>query len=164
MSISPISERAEFDSPGVVIIPPIVFYACLIIGSTLEFIAPSAVPLIPRLIRIVLGIALGVSGFAFMIIAHEKFKHLGTNVHTNLPASTFVVQGAYRLSRNPMYVGGSFFFLGIGLAVGSLWILAAFIPLGLYLSLFVIPREEMYMERRFGEEYRAYRRQVRRWL
>ena len=164
MSTSSISERAGHDSPGVTIIPPMVFYTCLTIGGTLEYMIPSTFPMIPKLVRIILGIALGGSGFAFMMIAHEKFKNLGTNVHTNLPATTFVVQGAYRLSRNPMYVGGSFFFLGIGLTVGSMWILAAYIPLGLYLSLFVIPREEIYMERTFGEDYRAYCRNVRRWL
>lgn len=63
-----------------------------------------------------------------------------------------------------MYVGGSVFFLGIGLAVGSLWLLAAYLPLGLYLSFYVIPREEAYMERIFGDEYRDYRRRIRRWL
>jgi protein-S-isoprenylcysteine O-methyltransferase Ste14 len=35
---------------------------------------------------------------------------------------------------------------------------------GLYLSLYVIPCEEAYMERVFGEEYSAYCRRVRRWL
>jgi protein-S-isoprenylcysteine O-methyltransferase Ste14 len=60
-----------------------------------------------------------------MVIAHEKFKSLGTNVPTNLPATIFVIQGSYRFSRNPMYIGGSAFFLGIGLMVGSLWMLAA---------------------------------------
>jgi protein-S-isoprenylcysteine O-methyltransferase Ste14 len=63
-----------------------------------------------------------------------------------------------------MYVGGSAFFLGIGLLVGSLWMLAAYLPLGLYLWLYLIPREEAYMERVFGDEYRTYCRRVRRWL
>jgi protein-S-isoprenylcysteine O-methyltransferase Ste14 len=28
----------------------------------------------------------------------------------------------------------------------------------------IIPREEAYLERRFGENYRAYRRKTRRWI
>ena len=99
-----------------------------------------------------------------MVVAHETFKRIDTNVPTNLPATTFVMQGAYRFSRNPMYVGGSAFFMGIGLMVGSLWMMAAYIPLGIYLSLYVIPREEAYMERTFGDEYKAYRSRVPRWL
>lgn len=72
-------------------------------------------------------------------LAHEKFKKTGANVPTNLPATTFIVQGAYRFSRNPMYVGGSAFLLGIGIMAGSWWLLVAYIPLGLYLAFYVIP-------------------------
>ena len=144
--------------------PPTVFYACLILGGLLEFLFPSDIPVLSRSAWIALGLGLGGAGFAFMGIAHEKFKKTGTNIPTNLPATTFVVQGAYRFSRNPMYVGGSAFFLGIGLIVGSLWMLAAYFPLGLYLWLYAIPREEAYMERAYGDEYRKYCRSVRRWL
>ncbi len=42
--------------------------------------------------------------------------------------------------------------------------LAAYLPLGLYLSRYVIPREEAYMQRKYGEAYRDYSRQVRRWV
>lgn len=164
MIFATVAERVEQDSPGVNIMPPMVFYACLILGGVLEFLFPQDFPLLSRPIRMLLGLGLGGSGFAFMAVAHETFKRIDTNVPTNLPAITFVMQGAYRFSRNPMYVGGSAFFMGIGLMVGSLWMMAAYIPLGIYLSLYVIPREEAYMERTFGDEYKAYRSRVRRWL
>ena len=83
---------------------------------------------------------------------------------TNLPATRFVARGAYAISRNPMYVGGSAFFLGIGFTAGSLWLLTAYLPLGLYLRLYVVPREEAYLEQTFGDDYRAYCAKVRRWL
>ena len=158
------SFSAGTDSPGVSLMPPTVFYACLILGSVLELFLPQAIPLLALPVRLGLGIVVGGIGFAVMMIAHGTFERLGTNVPTNRPATQFVVQGAYRFSRNPMYAGGSAFFLGIGLTAGSLWLLAAYIPLGLYLSLYVIPREEAYLERAFGDEYRAYRRNVRRWF
>ena len=164
MTLATTSDRVEHDSPGVNIMPPTVFYACLILGGVLEFLFPHDFPILSKPMCLVLGIGLGGAGFVFMVIAHEKFKSLGTNVPTNLPATTFVLQGAYRFSRNPMYTGGSAFFLGIGLLVGSLWMLAAYLPLGLYLWLYLIPREEAYMERVFGDEYRTYCRRVRRWL
>ena len=164
MTLATTSDRVEHDSPGVNIMPPTVFYACLMLGGVLEFLFPHDFSILSKPVRLVLGIGLGGAGFVFMVIAHEKFKSIGTNVPTNLPATTFVLQGAYRFSRNPMYVGGSAFFLGIGLMVGSLWMLAAYLLLGLYLWLYVIPREEAYMERVFGDEYRTYCRRVRRWL
>ncbi|MDY6950866.1 MAG: isoprenylcysteine carboxylmethyltransferase family protein [Thermodesulfobacteriota bacterium] len=152
------------DSPGVNLMPPTVFYTCLIVGGACEFLCPQAFPLFARIVRIVLGLVLAGVGFAFMALAHEQFKRLGTNVPTNRPANTLVTHGAYRFSRNPMYVGGSAFFLGIGLAVGSLWMLAAYLPLACYLSLWVIPREEDYMERTYGDQYRKYSAKVRRWV
>ena len=164
MAIVTTVDKFEHDSPGVNIMPPTVFLACLILGGILEFWLPHDFPVLSRPLRIVLGLCIGSVGFAFMMVAHEKFKSIGTNIPTNLPATTFVAQGAYRFSRNPMYAGGSVFFLGIGLAIGSLWMLAAYIPLGLYLALYVIPREEAYMERVFGDEYRTYCKRVRRWL
>ena len=158
------ANKVEHDSPGVDIMPPTVFFFCLTLGGVLEFLIPLEFPMLSTLSRIVLGIGFGGAGFVFMTVANEMFKRTGTNVPTNQPATSFVAQGAYRYSRNPMYVGGSFFFLGIGLAAGSLWILVAYLPLFLYLALYVIPREEAYMEREFGEEYKAYCRSVRRWI
>lgn len=76
-----------------------------------------------------------------MGLANQTFKRLGTNVPTFLPATMMVCSGLYRVSRNPMYLGGSVFFLGIAITADSLWLLAAYIPLGLFISLFVIPRE-----------------------
>ena len=164
MTLTATADSLRSDSPGVNIMPPAVFYACLIAGGVLEFVLPTNFPVFSKWARIILGLTIGSAGLAFMGIAHEKFKRIGTNVPTNQSATAFVVQGAYRFSRNPMYVGGSAFFLGIGLVVGSLWMLAAYLPLGLYLALYVVPREEAYMERIFGDEYKTYCRSVRRWL
>jgi hypothetical protein len=51
-----------------------------------------------------------------------------------------------------------------GLIAGSLWILVLYLPLAFYLAWYVIPREEAYMEREFGNDHRQYRQSVRRWL
>ena len=32
------------------------------------------------------------------------------------------------------------------------------------IQLYVIPREERYLEGKFGDSYRAYRKRVRRWV
>ncbi|MCP4709983.1 MAG: isoprenylcysteine carboxylmethyltransferase family protein [Planctomycetes bacterium] len=157
-------DNVKHDSPGVNIAPPAMFLACLILGGVLEFLFPHSFPILTITIRIVAGLVIGGAGFAIMGIAHGRFQRIGTNVPTNQPATTLVISGAYRFSRNPMYLGGSVFFLGIGLIAGSLWMLASYLPLGFYLVLYVIPHEEAYMERVFGEDYRAYCRHVRRWL
>jgi protein-S-isoprenylcysteine O-methyltransferase Ste14 len=154
----------EQDSPDVNLMPPRVFVICLLSGGFMEMIFPTHLPWLRQSLWMVLGFVVGTAGFAFMMLAHEKFKKAGTNVPTNLPATTFIAQGAYRYSRNPMYVGGSAWFLGMGLLVGSVWMIITYLPLGLYLSFFVIPREEAYMERTFGHAYKNYCQRVGRWL
>ncbi|CCK81331.1 methyltransferase family protein [Desulfobacula toluolica] len=158
------SKTLNEDSPNVNLMPPTVFFICLLAGGVLEFIYPHNIDILSASANLMTGIFIGIGGFIFMYIGHEKFKKTGTNVSTNLPATELVVQGTYRFTRNPMYLGGSIFFIGIGLAAGSLWILAAYLPLFLYLSYYVIPHEEAYMERTFGEEYIQYCRKVRRWI
>ena len=157
-------DKLVHDSPGVNLMPPVVFWACLVCGGILEFLFPQEFPLVPAPVRLAGGLIIGAAGFAFMAAAHESFKRSGTSVPPNQPAGVFVDKGPYRFSRHPMYAGGSAFFLGIGLAAGSLWLLALYLPLALYLALYVIPREEAYMNRAFGSHYRQYRREVRRWL
>lgn len=119
------------DSPGVNLMPPTVFYACLACGGILEFLFPQNLPIFSVPVRITLGLVIALAGFVFMVVAHEIFKRSGTAVSTNQPAAVFVIRGPYRFSRNPMYVGGSAFFLGMGLTVGSLWMLVLYLPLAL---------------------------------
>lgn len=164
MNTTTMNNKAGQDSPGVTLMPPTIFYACLILGGVLEFFLPTTWPPLSGTGHLVLGLLLAGSGFAFMMAAHKKFEATGTNVKTNLPATVFITRGVFRYSRNPMYVGGGGFFLGIGLAVGSLWMLAAFIPLGMYLALYVVPREEAYMERAYAQDFADYCNKVRRWL
>ena len=163
MNNTTVSESLN-DSPGVLIAPPVIFYLCLGLGGVLELIHPSPVGFEGPLLRVFAGLIVSGAGFAFMMWAHEQFRKSGANVRTNLPAPVFVTKGAYGVSRNPMYVGGAFFFAGLGLALGSFWMLASFLPLALYVRLYVIPKEEAYMERTYPDEYRSYRRKVRRWL
>lgn len=80
------------------------------------------------------------------------------------PASAFVVAGTYRLSRNPMYLGMTCLVSGLGLLVERLGVVLAALLAALLVDRFVIPREEAYLERRFGASYLEYRRRVRRWI
>jgi len=63
-----------------------------------------------------------------------------------------------------MYVSVLVQFLGLAFAVNTVWLLALLPVLFLYLQLWVIRREEDYLERKFSEEYRSYTSSVRRWI
>src|SRR5690349_24996867 len=110
------------------------------------------------------GVAL--FGLAVSIAGVVSFKRARTTVSPLKPesASSLVVSGVYRVSRNPMYVGMALLLLGWAVWLVNLMafvILPAFV---LYISRFQIRPEEAAMTTLFGEEYEAYRSRVRRWL
>ena len=76
---------------------------------------------------------------------------------------TLVVGGINRFSRNPVYLGVMLFLIGGLLAVpGPLTAVAVIVSfVGLTI---IIRQEERYLRRRFGAEYDAYERRVRRWI
>ena len=63
-----------------------------------------------------------------------------------------------------MYVSLTLLFGGIAMLANSGWLALLVLPFLAVLRVGVIAREERYLERKFGEPYRAYRARVRRWL
>jgi len=154
----------ETDSAGVKVMPPSVFLSCLLSGICLEIIFSWPLVLGNWLIMSIVGTAITSAGLYFMMWGHGRFQALGVNVPTNMPVSRLVTDGAHKYSRNPMYVGFISILIGFGLAAGSIWIFVAALPMALYLAFYVVPREEAYLTRTFGEKYETYRKSVRRWL
>lgn len=80
------------------------------------------------------------------------------------PQKKLITTGPYRISRNPLYLGGNvFIFVGAALVLGSPTALAL-IALHLPLVDLFIRREERQLERTFGEEWVQYKDHVRRWV
>ena len=75
-----------------------------------------------------------------------------------------VTGGPYQVSRNPMYVAGLSAWLGWTVFYGSPAVLVGLALLWTLFTVRVIPYEERQLEGLFGDEYRAYKRSVRRWL
>jgi len=75
-----------------------------------------------------------------------------------------ITTGPYALSRNPMYVAWTKLQLGVSFVVNTAWPVVFLIGAILYTHFFVVPREERDLERRFENEYRRYRKDVRRYL
>lgn len=79
-------------------------------------------------------------------------------------ASNLVTSGIYRLTRNPMYLGMALVLVAGIIKFASL---LGFITLPLfiwYMTRFQIKPEERIVAKLFGQEYLAYKQQVRRWL
>lgn len=150
------------DHPGVIAKPPKIYLASIVAGAALEWIRP--LPFAPPGSEPWLGLALLAAGIGLMAWAMRQFAQAKTNVPTDLPATTIVTSGPYRWSRNPIYVSLTLIHLGIACWVNGGWLLVS-LALTLVVMVYgVIRREERYLEAKFGETYRAYRKEVRRWL
>jgi protein-S-isoprenylcysteine O-methyltransferase Ste14 len=107
---------------------------------------------------------LAAGGFFIIAIGTRLFAAAGTNVPPTLPTTALVVDGIYRRTRNPLYLGLTLVYLGLGVAAGSLWAIGLVVPLLWVINVGVVKREERYLERTFGDAYRAYKARVRRWI
>jgi len=141
--------------------PPLIYLVPLALGLLLHRRYPFELP--GRKVTMVVGLACMLAA-AIVLPALLSFRRAATRPEPWRPATALVTDGPYRFSRNPMYLGFTLLYLGIALLFGSLWPFL-FLPLVLSVMHFgVIVREEAYLERRFGDAYREYRRRVNRWL
>jgi protein-S-isoprenylcysteine O-methyltransferase Ste14 len=152
------------DVAGVIALPPLIFLGFLATATILEAILPLPIPVAHSLARYVPGAMLAAGGFVMITIGTRLFAAAGTNVPPTLPTTALVVDGIYRRSRNPLYLGLILVYLGLGVAAGSLWAIGLLVPLLWVINVGVVKREERYLERKFGEAYRAYKARVRRWI
>ncbi len=80
------------------------------------------------------------------------------------PPRELVVRGLYRYVRNPMYLSVTTIILGELLLTRSQGLLLYWVIWFVAVNLFIIGYEEPTLQRRFGESYERYRKQVGRWL
>jgi protein-S-isoprenylcysteine O-methyltransferase Ste14 len=154
------------ESSGVIAPPPLIYAAGIVLGLALNWLAP--LPLWPggagRALRWTAGGALFAVAALLAAWAMLRFARAGTPVPTWRPTKALVVEGPYRLTRNPIYVALGLVQAALGLSLDNAWILAALVAVLAVINFGVVAREEAYLERRFGEDYRRYRAEVRRWL
>jgi protein-S-isoprenylcysteine O-methyltransferase Ste14 len=152
------------DNPGVVIMPPLLLLIIIISGLVLDWLAPlGLLSRLPPISRGIAGAILMVLGIGLAAGGRARFLTSGTNVKPYLPATVLVTSGAFERLRNPMYVGWTIALIGFALISASDWILALMVPGLLVLHYGVVLREERYLERKFGEPYRAYKASVPRY-
>ena len=150
------------DRKPVKIYPPVYFVFAFLLMVGLDFGLPirDVIPTAPRR----LGIAIVLAGVALNIWAAGLFTRAGTNIKPLEPSSALVVQGPFRWSRNPMYLGMAISLLGLGVLLGSLTPFAVVPAFMLWIQHRFIRREEAMLETTFGAAYAEYRSKVRRWL
>ena len=150
------------DSPQVIALPPFIYLSGLVLGVILHWFYPLA--FLPGKLTLSLGTLCILVSIVLVVTAMRAFRKAKTNIDTRKPTTSIVTAGPYRFSRNPIYLSMTLLFVGIAILVNSLWILLALIPVLVMMRFGVIDREEIYLAKKFGEEYIRYKARVRRWL
>jgi len=115
----------------------------------------------------ILAFIIATIGSSICVMGVASFRSAETTVNPTKPqqASSLVVCGIYRLSRNPMYLGFLLLLIAWGIYLAhslALFILPTLFLL--YMNAFQIPHEEKALEKIFGEAFISYKKSVRKWL
>ena len=147
------------EAVDVAVRPLLLYPAVFITGMGLDAAAgvAGAIPTFPRT-----GGGVFLAGSALVGWAFRTLKKSGATGKFEGPVAVLSVEGPYRWSRNPVYVGMSLMYLGA--SIGSAGALAMFPVLLAAMSWGVVFREERFLSKKFGETYELYRRRVPRWI
>jgi protein-S-isoprenylcysteine O-methyltransferase Ste14 len=110
-------------------------------------------------LRYALGIPLLMAG---VLLAAWSVREVGS-IEVDAPMK-LITTGPYAFSRNPMYMAWNLIYAGTILLVNSRWLLLLFTFVLAFTHYREILREESNLEERFGEEYREYCKNVRRYF
>lgn len=118
-----------------------------------------------NILALLAGLLLISIGLYIMIITITGFIRIGKGTLAPWsPTRKLIVKGMYRHVRNPMIIGVLIVLFGESTAILSLnifiWTLIFFIINNIYFVLL----EEPLLKKKFGEEYREYKKNVPRWI
>ncbi len=144
------------------IVPPVYFLIAIIVMILLNSFAP-----VGRWLHYpwrYAGILPVVIGFIPSLGSGDLFRRLGTAPRPGVKANVLVIQGAFRRTKNPMYLGLVVMLTGLSIFLGSFSPLII-IPVIIWILHYkFILQEEKWMENWFGKSCLEYKRKTPGWL
>ena len=142
--------------------PPIV---TLVFGLAIYFSKP-LFPDFSNVILNVLSLFLIIVGPLTLISAARSFKVQETTINPiNIDkATSLVVSGVFKYSRNPMYLGMLMIVLSTSIFYLNIYSILTPFLFVFWINKFQIKREEAFLAEKFGKEYLSYKNKTRRWL
>jgi protein-S-isoprenylcysteine O-methyltransferase Ste14 len=150
------------DNPGIRVPPPLICLVPLAAGLVLD--RRLHLPFLPRGVARGLGWSLLGGGVTLNAWFLKTIRKADVPIRTDKPVPRLTTEGPFRYSRNPSYLALALIYAGIASLRNSLWAMLLLPPVVMVMQREVIGREERYLERAFGEEYLAYKAQVRNWV
>ncbi len=150
-------------STGIRLIPPLVFLGFILLGFAVDWLWPAGFG-VPAAVRWTVGLILIVGPISVLPSLFTAFRRANSEYDVRKMPNALVTDGAFRYSRNPGYLGLIIVTVGIAVAFDDPWVLLALVPAIALVHYGVVLMEEAVLERAFGDEYREYKRRVRRWI
>ena len=142
--------------------PPHYFLLALLAMVALRYLFPYPLPVPPPFH--LLAVPLLIAGLVLIVAPAWEFQRRQTAIDPFGEASVLVTDGWFRYSRNPIYVGMTIVLLAAALGLRA-WAPLVVIPIFVaVIRLKFIRMEERFLAQKFGETYRQYCSQVRRWI
>ena len=145
------------------VMPPRLFAGLLAATVVVALVLPSH-GIDPSPLRYLIGGLLVGVGIALNLTSDQQLKRAQTTVKPYGEPATLVTGGAFRLTRNPMYLGMALILAGAAVAFGGLLALVCPLVFVIAVQRWFVRTEEANAQAAFGERYLAYRTRVRRWL
>lgn len=142
--------------------PPTYFMALLLLSLASHFIFPIVKMIFPPYNY--LGLILIIFGIIINLWTDSLFKKNQTTVKPNKVPSPIIINGPFKISRHPMYLGMTSILLGAAIFMGSLVTFTFPAIFIIIMEKLFIPMEEKNMENKFKDEFRKYKNRVRRWI
>ncbi len=141
--------------------PPLIFLGSILLGIALNWAWP--LPFRSATFGLI-GPLLTLCAVLLFLLSYLEFRAAGTSVRGSKRSNTIVRTGPYRFSRNPIYLSFILFVIGLSVWLNDVWLLLTLLPAVGIIAAVVIPREERFLDRAFGDQYSSYKAAVRRWL
>ena len=130
-------------------------------AAGLSWVLARAVPIAPTLSG--LGVLVMAIGVALAVWALVWFRRKRTPFEPRETPQALVVEGPYRINRNPMYTGMTLVLLGWAFHLGALSALVPALAFPFLITRRFILDEEAALEEQFGAEATQFFAQTRRW-
>jgi protein-S-isoprenylcysteine O-methyltransferase Ste14 len=144
------------------LLPPVWFLLSIIVMIGLHFWLPVKQLFSPP-ITYLGSIAIAV-GIVTALFCTYLFRQKNTTIKPFQESSYLVREGLFNFSRNPIYLGMIITLIGVWIYLGSLTPVLIIPVFTWLIQEMFIKEEERMLEEKFGEEYQAYKAEVRRWI
>ena len=142
--------------------PPIIYQSFIVLMIVICLALP-ATRVIPFPANLA-GIPLFLIGAYIASSAKKQFQEKNIPIRPQDTPTVLDTDGAFRYTRNPMYVGIAIGLIGLAVLMRSYINFAFPVVFLIVMDVAFVRREEEILEDQLGDEYLAYKARIRRWI